>query len=82
MRTAVQVATRAVRRKSRTDSASQRKPAVAPRSAGPGPCSERDRVLALDDVFDLERLGLARKLNPNVLQHRHDVLAERLELLS
>src|SRR5512133_221795 len=47
-----------------------------------GPCSERDRVLALDDVFDLERLRLARKLDPYVLQHRHEALAERVELLS
>ena len=81
MRTAMRVATRAVRHKSRTDSASQRK-TCCPASFGQSdPCSERDRVLALDDVFDLERLGLARKLDPNVLQHRHQTLTERVELL-
>jgi hypothetical protein len=37
-------------------------------------------VLALDDVVDLEHLGLTR-LDPNVLQHRHEALTERVELL-
>jgi hypothetical protein len=37
--------------------------------------------LALDDVVNLEHLGRARKLNPNVLQHWHEALAERVELL-
>jgi hypothetical protein len=37
-------------------------------------------VLALDDVVDLEHLGLTR-LDPNVFQHRHEALAERVELL-
>jgi len=52
------------------------------RSASRGPCSLRDQVLTLDDVVDLKHLGLARKLDPNVLQHRHEPLTERVELLS
>ena len=82
MRTAVQVATRYATQEPnrlRTKPAQTCTPASFGRS---GPCSERDRVLALDDVFDLERLGLARKLDPNVLQRRHEALAERVELLS
>jgi hypothetical protein len=31
---------------------------------------------------DLEHLGLARKLDPNNLRHRHETLAERVELLA
>src|SRR4051794_6577545 len=47
----------------------------------PGPCVTRS-VLALDDVVDLEHLGLARKLDSNVLQHRHEALSKCIELLS
>src|SRR5438270_7866040 len=47
-----------------------------------GPCSLRDSVLALDDVVDLEHLGLARKLDPDVLKHWHKALTERVELLA
>src|SRR5438105_6022753 len=39
-------------------------------------------VLALDDVVDLEHLGLARKLDPDVLKHWHEALTERVELLA
>src|SRR5215211_6240868 len=39
-------------------------------------------LLALDDVVDLKPLGLARKLDANVLQHRHQALTERVELLA
>src|SRR6266496_3138300 len=46
------------------------------------PGSLLDRLLPPDDVVDLEHLGLARKLDPDVLQHRHETLAERVELLS
>src|SRR3954470_11856092 len=42
----------------------------------------RDLFLALDDVVDLEHLGLARKLDSNVLQHRHEALSKCIELLS
>src|ERR1051326_5058227 len=38
-------------------------------------------VLALDDVVDLQHLGLTR-LDSNVLQHRHQLLAEGVELLA
>src|SRR6266576_2186456 len=40
------------------------------------------RSLALDDVVDLEHLGLASKLDPQVLQQRHQALAERIEVLA
>src|SRR3954468_7061679 len=39
-------------------------------------------VLALDDVVDLEHLGLAFELDPSVLEHRHQTLAEGVELLA
>jgi hypothetical protein len=32
--------------------------------------------------MDLEQLGLARKPDSHVLQHRHQTLTERLELLA
>jgi hypothetical protein len=38
-------------------------------------------VLALEDVVDLEHLGLARKLDPDIAQDRHEAVAERVELL-
>src|SRR4029079_829843 len=38
-------------------------------------------VLALENAVDLEHFGLARKLDPDVLQHRHEALTERVELL-
>src|SRR5437763_266421 len=37
--------------------------------------------LALDDVVDLEHLGLPR-LDPDLVQHRHEALTERVELLA
>src|SRR6185503_21252022 len=39
-------------------------------------------LLAPDDVVDLELLGLARKLDPYIGQHRHEVLPECVELLA
>src|SRR5437867_2537945 len=39
-------------------------------------------VLALDDVVDLEHLRLARKRDPDVPQHWHEALTERVELLA
>jgi hypothetical protein len=48
-------------------------------SASPAP-DRQAIVLALDDVVDLEHLGLTG-LDPNVFQHRHEALAERVELL-
>ena len=50
-----------------------------PYSASPAP-DRQAIVLALEDVVDLEHLGLTR-LDPNVLQHRHEALAERFELV-
>ena len=38
--------------------------------------------LALDDVVDLEHLGLAREFDPNVGQYRPQCLAECVELLA
>src|SRR5437868_14101108 len=49
-------------------------------SASPAPDCQAI-VLALDDVVDLEHLGLTR-LDPDVLQHRHQALAEGVELLA
>ena len=37
--------------------------------------------LALGDVVDLENLRITRELDPNIAQHRHEELAERVELL-
>src|SRR6266566_4792990 len=45
-----------------------------------GPCSFPVYVLALDDVVDLQNLGLTW-LDADVLQHRHETLTERVELL-
>src|SRR6185295_1773747 len=42
----------------------------------------RTRALALDDVVDLEHLGLTLELDPNVVQHRLQSLTERVELLA
>jgi hypothetical protein len=39
-------------------------------------------ALARDDVMNLEQLGLARKPDSNVLQHRHEALTERVEMLA
>ena len=61
---------------------SPKQPDANPRlrySASPAP-DRQAIVLALDDVVDLEHLGLTR-LDPNVFQHRHEALAERFELL-
>lgn len=38
--------------------------------------------LALDDVVNLENLWLARELDSNIRQNRHQDFAVRLELLS
>src|SRR3954449_2183622 len=48
-------------------------------SASPAP-DRQAIVLALDDVVDLEDLGLTG-LDPSVFQYRHEALAERVELL-
>jgi len=61
---------------------SPKQPDANPRlrySASPAP-DRQPIVLALEDVVDLEHLGLTR-LDPNVFQHRHEALAERFELL-
>lgn len=37
--------------------------------------------LALENVVDLKHFGLARKLDPDIVQHGHEALTERVELL-
>src|SRR6185436_1347471 len=48
-------------------------------SASPAPRSLPLGFLTPDDVVDLEHLGRAR-IDPNVLQDRHEALSERIEL--
>src|SRR5256885_2593962 len=55
--------------------------ARSPKAARFVPCGSGAEGLALDDVVDLEHLGLARELDANVGQYRHQTLAERVELL-
>jgi hypothetical protein len=56
-------------------------------SLGPGPT--RDRAvqsqqvwLGLDDVVDVDDLGLTGQFDPDLTQNRHQALTERVELLS
>ncbi len=56
-------------------------PLLRSRPTSPGPRALRER-LALLDVVRLEHLGRARKLDPDLLQQRHEALAERVELPS
>src|SRR3954465_4246212 len=61
---------------------SLKQPGADPRlrySGSPAP-DRQAIVLALDDVVDLEDLGLTG-LDPSVFQYRHEALAERVELL-
>src|SRR5680860_1195657 len=51
------------------------------RQPGRRAATVQPELLALLEVVDLEDLRLARKLNPGFGQHRHELLAERLELL-
>jgi hypothetical protein len=44
--------------------------------------SRRCPALALDGVVDLEHFRFTGKLDPDILQHRHQPFAERVELLS
>src|SRR6266540_3782968 len=69
--------------KSRTVSKANRGKSLRLRFARPvRPLLVTRSVLALDDVVDLEHLGLARKLDPDVLKHWHEALTERVELLA
>src|SRR6188474_2768708 len=54
-----------------------------PRGTSIAETSDRRSFLAraLDDVVDLEHLGLGCELDPDVVEHRHQALLERIELL-